>query len=280
VFDVQDEVVESIVGTMVDRLEEAVARTARRKPPEHLAAYDLVLQGTELLLRHDRDDDAKARELFQEAIQVDPAYALAHVRLAQSYLNQFFWDDSGASLIEARRHARRALQIDEAEGWSHLIVGIAHLHERNFESVEHHLRRALELNPNDATLVAKCALLLTDLGQPEEAITWLRRAERLNPLRKDAYSDYLGLALFSAGRYREAARAFEVTAEPKFYDHVWLAATYAHLDDMHKAREHARHVLELAPEFTITRFARLEPYKSEADLEHWVGGLRKAGLPE
>lgn len=265
---------------MVGRLEEAVARAARRKPPENLAAYDLVLQGTELLHRHNRDDDEKARELFRQAIDLDADYALAHVRLAQTYLNQFFWDDSGTTLSEAHRHARRALQIDDTEGWSHLIIGIAHLHERSFASVEHHLMRALDLNPNDATLVAKCALLLTDLGRPEEAIAWLERAGRLDPLRRDAYADYLGLALFSAGRYREAARAFEVTAEPKFYDHVWLAATYAHLDDADKAKEHAKRVLELAPEFTITRFGRPEPYKSEGDLEHWVSGLRKAGLPE
>ena len=123
-------------------------------------------------------------------------------------------------------------------------------------------------------------LVLTDLGRPEDAIAWLERADRLDPLRKDAYADYLGLALFSAGRYGEAARAFEVTTDGKFYDHVWLAASYAHLDDLDKAKEHARRVLELAPEFTITRFRRLEPYKSEGDLEHWVCALRKAGLPE
>ena len=71
----------------------------------------------------------------------------------------------------------------------------------------------------------------------------------------------------------------EVTSDSKFYDHVWLAASYAHMGYPDKAKEHGRRVLELAPNFTIGRFQRLERYKSKADLERWVTGLRKAGLP-
>lgn len=279
IFEVQDGLVQSIIGAMTGRLEDAVARLARRKPPESMGAYDLVLRGNELLHRHNRGDDLNARELFQRAVEIDPDYVLAHVRLAQTYLNEFFWDDSGALLGRAFEIARQAIEIDDSESWSHMVLAIAYLHQRDFERTLHHLRRSLELNPNDAATAAKAGLLFADLGQPEDAIEWIERARRLDPYRKDSYADYLGLALFCAQRYQEAIKAFEVTSDPKFYDHVWLAASYAHMGDLDEAREHGRRVLELAPNFTIGRFQRLEPYKSKADLERWVTGLRKAGLP-
>jgi adenylate cyclase len=78
-----------------------------------MAAYDLVLRGNELLHRHNRGDDLNARELFQRAVEIDPDYVLAHVRLAQTYLNEFFWDDSGASLGRAFEIARQAIEIDD-----------------------------------------------------------------------------------------------------------------------------------------------------------------------
>ena len=95
---------------------------------------------------------------------------------------------------------------------------------------------------------------------------WVERARRLDPYRQDDYADYLGLALFCAKRYQEAIKAFEITSDPKFYDHVWLAASYAHAGDLDTAREHGRRVLELAPDFTIGRFQRLEPYKARMPL--------------
>jgi TolB-like protein/DNA-binding SARP family transcriptional activator/Tfp pilus assembly protein PilF len=278
-FSVQDEVAATIVATLVGRVEGAELQRVRRKPPGSLAAYELVLRGRHLMHRHRREDEIEARRLLEAAVSLDPDSAFARAQLALSHLHEFFWDDSRASLDRAAAIAAEALWLDEGEAWGHMVLSLTSLNRRQFELALHHCERAVALNPSDPDLAAKMGLVLTDLGRPEEAIPLIRRAMRLNPIEADSYCDYLGLALFAARRYAEAIQAFQVEREPKFYDHVWQAACHAHLGDLEQARRHGARALELAPEFTVERFARMEPIRDPADLEHWTSGLRLAGLP-
>src|SRR5262249_16884074 len=115
---------------------------------------------------------------------------------------------------------------------------------------------------------------------PTEAIALIERAMRLSPLNPEAYSDYLALAMFGAGRYEDALRMFQSAPDPSFYYHAWLAICYVRTGDLKMARFHGAKSTEMAPDFTITRFVAMEPIRDAADVANWVDALRQAGIRE
>lgn len=280
IFDLQDRITESVVGIIEPQIRKAEIRRSWRKRPENLDAYDLVLQGVSLRHSGGLEDELAARHMFERAIALDPGYALARVQLALSHLQQFFWDDSESALENAHAVAAEALQIDDADAWSHMVLALVHTHRRNFDLATRHGDMACVLNPSDAGIAAKMGLLFSNTGRIEDGIVLVERAMKLNPFEAESYRDYLGLALFAARRYGEALSAFQATTDRKFYDHVWIAACHAHLGNLDLARHHGRLALELAPDFTIARYARKEPIRDPAHLERWLCGFRQAGIPE
>ncbi len=92
--------------------------------------------------------------------------------------------------------------------------------------------------------------------------------------------DTSALAYFAAERYADAIQVLEPMATGKFYHHAWLAAAWANVGDLSRARAAAERCLELAPDFTIARFARHEPIRNSAHLARFVDGLCAAGVPK
>ena len=116
IFSVQDEVVRTIVSTLVGRLQASDAERSRRKPPSSLAAYECVLQGNALPWENP-GAAAEATRLFEKAIEIDPGYGFAHALLAVMRYTQWFDDYNGsnASLQDAYVAAKRAVELDENE---------------------------------------------------------------------------------------------------------------------------------------------------------------------
>ena len=111
-FDVQDELVRTIVGTLIGRLKAAGAEKARHKPPANLAAYECVLRGNALPMG-DIAAEAEARQWYERAIEVDPTYGRAHAKLAHYMQLEWFRDmgPSDALLDEAHDIAKKALAL-------------------------------------------------------------------------------------------------------------------------------------------------------------------------
>jgi DNA-binding SARP family transcriptional activator/TolB-like protein len=277
---VQQEIVGRIVALTVGQLEVARLREARRLTPGQLGAYDLRLRGRELSRRHEPAAEAEAQALLERATALAPDDAAAWAELALTHLQQSFWDDAEGSVLRARELAAEAIRLDPREPWGHLALGLACLHLRHFEAAERHTRRAVELNVNDPALNLKLGLVLANLGQSDEAIRRIETAMALNPLEADDCLDGLALAYFAARRYADVIRVLEPIAIDKFYHHVWLAAAWANAGDVARAGAAATRCLELAPDFTISRFARCEPVRDPAHLARFVDGLRAAGVPE
>jgi adenylate cyclase len=104
---------------------------------------------------------------------------------------------------------------------------------------------------------------------------------RINPFHPQWYKAYLAAAYFEDHQYGNTIK----TAEPLIgmgipNTHIRLAASYAYLGDEDKAKAHATKALDLEPDFSIQRFAKSRSYKYGSNLEHYLEGLRKAGLPE
>ena len=280
VFALIDELSAAIVASIVGHMEDALLRRAKRRPTSKLASYELFLRGRVLIHSNERKDKLEARRLFEAAIALDGEFAIAHAQLAFSHLSEFFWDSSGTALAMAAEIAARALTIDEEEAWSHLVLGLTCLHRREFDLALKHCERSVALNPNDPELSAKLGLVLTDLGRAEEAIPLIQRAMRLNPLNPNAFGDYLGLALIGAGRYEAAIEVLNAAPDPSFYYFAWLAVCHVQLGNLPEARRCAQRSIDLAPAFTVSQFAAMEPLRDPQAMAIWTSSMREAGIPE
>jgi len=282
IFAVQDQVVRTIVGTLTGRLSAAHAEVASRKPPSSLAAYETVLRADSLPFIS-AEAQKEARKLYEAAIALDPEYARAYALLAVNYNVEWERDlDISDSQLDTALHlAKRSVELDENDSVCQNALGLVYLHRRSFALAEHHYRRALELNPNRAVLLASAGYLYNCLGEPEKAIGLYKEARLLDPFYQASwYWTSLGSAYFDARRYEEAIEALEHASDGWDWKHALLAASHAQLDQMEEAARSADETLRLTPNFSILRNMTREPFKRESDAQHLVEALKKAGLPE
>lgn len=282
IFAVQDEVVQRIVSTLVGRVRVTDADRARRKPPGSLEAYECLLKGSALPW-DDPAEAAEATRLFEKAIEIDPGYGLAYALLA--VMRMHAWQnqpgDSTAKLDEAYRLAMRAVELDDSESTCH--SGLAHvtLWRRAFELALQHMRRAVELNPNNQWNVADMALVLGYVGQAEEALNWSARAKQIDPYFDPPwYWRQAGRIYMVLRRYREALAMFEHIPLRSYQDAAYMAGCHARLGESERANALVAECLAKRPEFSIRHMMTREPFKLASDAEHIEQSLRLAGLPE
>jgi TolB-like protein/Tfp pilus assembly protein PilF len=282
IFAIQDEVIRTIVGTLVGRLHTAGAERARRKPPASLAAYECVLRGNALPFG-DLEAEAEALQLFEQAIKLDPDYARAHALLALAEYHAWSSDTSGSddALKRAVAAAKKAAALDENDSICQSVLGWIHLILRSFDLAELYYRKARELNPNSSTDVTAMGVLYNYLGRPDEAMSYLEEAKRLDRFFDPAwYWHTRGTTHFIARQYDEAMADFAHGPVVPLWVRAYVAACYAHMDRIDRAREVVAEILLANPGFSIAQHLRIEPYKRQADIDHLADGMRKAGLPE
>jgi TolB-like protein/Flp pilus assembly protein TadD len=274
---VPDVITGALVATLHGRAESSLVEQSRRKPT--LAAYECVLRGIRYLRGYGPDDNRRAVELFQQAMDLDPDYALARAyRAFSDAVMHGYADAPNAVLARALALASTAVEIDDNEGRCHWILAMIHGYCGDLTGAERHYQRAIALNPNDANAIAGSGTLLAFLGRPEEGIDRIREAMRLNPYHPEWYWSDLGIVLYSARRYADAAEAFRRGAHIGYRPLIRLAACYAQMGRMEEAATAAAEVRRLQPEFSLTklRFPQWGPIETE----HILEGLRKAGLSE
>ena len=181
-FDVQDELTQTIVATVAGRLEDAEIRIATGKRTDCLPAYDCLLRGIQHLRGYGADDNRRARELFEKAVALDPRYALAHAYLALSLLvENRYGSASGAIKQRALDIATAAVRLDPRESRCHTFLGQVYRFRDDYDLAISHLEHGVELNPNDAIGLIHLGSVLAISGRAEEGIELTRRALRLDP---------------------------------------------------------------------------------------------------
>jgi len=282
VFDVQDQVVQQIVSTLVGRVQVSDVERARRKPPTSLDAYECFLKGNAMPW-DDPQGMAEAIRLFERAIELDPEYGLAHGMLAMMRCAQWRNDPgySSAALDEAYVLAKRAVELDGGESTCHSLLGQIYLYRRAYERAMQHMRRSVEINPNNQWNVADMGQVLTYTGQPQEAIAWFTRAREIDPYFDPPwYWRQAGLTYMVLRRFEEALSLFAHIPVRTFRIAAYMAACHARLDNAERAREFAEECLSRRPEFSARQFVSREPFRDPADAVYLAESLRLAGLPE
>ena len=282
VFSVQDEVLQTIVAQLALRVTGAEFDRVRRRETKDLQAYGLVLHAQQLLNRRSRDGNEAARALYEEAIAHDPYYARAYAGLSRTHnLDwRYSWvEDRAAALERALELARKSVDLDNVDPRGHAELGYAQLYRKQVGLAIAAYTSALELNPNDADIMTELADAMVYDGRAEAALPIFARARRLNPFYPDWYIDSFTDALSALRRYDEVIAAIEGMRDPLQCARK-MTASLAHLGRLDEARAHAQKLLARYPNFSISRWALVPPYRDRATLEHFMHGLRLAGLPE
>jgi serine/threonine protein kinase/Tfp pilus assembly protein PilF len=185
VFAIQDDIAQSIVKALKMKLLGEQEERLVTRSTENMEAYKLYLEGLYYWNKRTGKDLNKAIELFNQAVDKDPNYALAYVGLADSYSLLPLYADARAKDVypRAKAAATKALEINETLAEAH--NSLAYVYERydwNFKAAEAEFKRALELNPNYATGHFWYGELLTFFGRFEEAIREYKRALELDPV--------------------------------------------------------------------------------------------------
>jgi tetratricopeptide (TPR) repeat protein len=192
--------------------------TAATPSNQNVEAYNALLQGNFYSDRQTAEDLRKAIGYYEEAIRLDPRYAIAYAKLAgaaSSLANTFVnvaTKEGQEALAKARASAKRALELDPNLADAHSEQGAILRFDLNLAEAEAEYRRALELAPQNVSAIGNLAVLISALGRFDEALALHKRAIALDPLRSQSHYN-LGLNLTALGRYDEAEAALRKAIE-------------------------------------------------------------------
>ncbi|CAN7152196.1 adenylate/guanylate cyclase domain-containing protein [Rhizobium sp. LjRoot254] len=288
-FAVMDDITELIVATLATtyggRLRKAAAESAATTGPTSFPAFDSFVQGMVELNKCTEESVERAGEHFSLAIKANPRYAKAHAKSCwvHIYKINFGWtEDAAASLRTALQFAEAAVAADDSEAWGYWAIAGCDMQQGRHDRAISGITRAVELNPNDADVLADMGLFLSYVGRADEGIPFALKANRINPNHPEYYDDQLGQVFFTARRYEDAVRSFEgirnhITAATM----VYLAASHAALGNMESAGATVKELLAKEPASTIAMWTSPDfiPYKNPEDVEHLARHLRAAGVP-
>jgi TolB-like protein/tetratricopeptide (TPR) repeat protein len=286
IFALQDELTMSVIGAVEPSLRKAEVERARRKRPENLDAYDLFLRALPFAGTAMPEDADKALHFLEEAIRLEPDYAVVHGFIAWCHEQRYLRGGLHSETREAaRKHARAAIATGSDDAMALAMGGfVIAVTERDYLTALDALDRALALSPSSALAFGFSSIVRAWMGDSVTAIRHARVGISLSPHDPLIYLPYVGLAYahFFAGEWVEAASAASRAsrANPNFSVPQYLAtAALVRLGRVDEARSSAKHVLELQPGFTVSGLVSGDITTPE-HMANLADALRQAGLPE
>jgi adenylate cyclase len=286
IFDIQDDLTMEITKALgIELIEGEQARIWQKNQTSNLSAYEKVLQGRQYLLKQNKEDSARARSYYEEAMALDPNYARPYIGLGWIHWQgaRYGWAESPKKSIKmAYEYAQKAIKLDNNSDSAHILMGSIYLLKRRYEKAVEQVERAIAISPNSATNNSFLGGFLGCAGRWEEGLGYAEMSIRLSPNPPSFYYWILGRAYFMTGQYDKTIETFKkaVYIDPDFLiAHAFLAACYSSLGRQAEAASEADEVLRINPQFTLEAYAKTLPYKKKADIDRYIAALRKAGLP-
>jgi adenylate cyclase len=284
IFAVQDEITKEIITALQVELTEGEQALMRGGGTNNLEAYLKFLQAFEYARRQNPDDNQKAKRIFEEAIELDPDYAVAYRMLGAAHMMDVWLGTTRApreSLRKAAELSRKALALDESLGTAHAMLGHIYILMRDYDKGIEAGQKAVDLEPNGADSHAFLGMGLQFADRPEEAIKILKKAIRLNPMPQAWYLHNLATAYRNMGRYDEAigwAKKAVDRQPSNLLSHLVLASCYSLVGREEDAKAEAEKVLRINPKFSLERLAKTSPQKNPEAKRRFIDSLQKAGL--
>ncbi|WP_439601541.1 adenylate/guanylate cyclase domain-containing protein [Devosia sp.] len=286
-FDLQDRMAAEVASAIQPSIRRAEVERARRKRPDTLAAYDLVMRALPHLWSHSPEDNAEAIALLTRALALDPHYGLAAALAAWAHGQQVAYNwtadfaserRTAAALVEtASRHVADDPTALTALASAMMMLGGDVRQAATFAD------RALELDPNHAWAWMRRGWGHVYLGNPEDGLSAFERSARLSPMDPFAFNVHLGMGLanFAAGRPQQAiAWAQRAMAERPglTWPHRDLAVYFAHHGDLASAADARERFQRSHPEVSVASIGDGLRFMYPSLLARYLQGLRLAGL--
>ena len=288
-FDMQDEIVSRLANQLRAELIDAEAVRAEREPnPDSL---DYYFRGVATFNKGRLENLARARELFEKAVELDPTNIDALVGAARVdvlfgvvYTNE----DRRERLAAAEAVLLKGLSIAPRNYWAHLWLGFVQIMTNRASRGIGEFERALALNRNLGVAHAWIGLAKITLGRAEETEAHIAEAFRISPSDGAAFlwKNIQGIAKLHLGQDEEAAELFRqsIDASRNYpLNHFYNAAALAHLGRQSEAEAEVKAGLAMAPKFSVLRFrggAESDNPVYLAQRDRVIEGMRKAGVPE
>jgi len=292
-FALQDEITHKIIVELQVKLTEGEQARVSHKSTTNLEAWSYAVRGLKLFERPSKENNAKAMELLERAVELDPGYVWAWVRLAWTQLvasGAPGWSHSPSeSFKKAVEISQKVLVLDESDSDVRALLGSVCYRQKRYEQAITEGEKSLALGPTNAQAHVLLAVSMNAVGRFDDAIELVKRAMRLHPYYPAYYLQWLGAAYRMTGRYEDALTVYKQLLDrsqkgefPILGAHLFLADVYAELGKGEEARTHVAEVLRISPKFSLEVVSRLSTYgyKDPAHLERRLNALRNAGLPE
>jgi adenylate cyclase len=287
---VQSEITKKIITALEVKLTKGEQARLFAKGTDNVEAWALGAKAWNLAVKYSEENNAKAKELLERALKLDPDYAFLWTALSHTHFldGRFRWTKSPAeSYKRALECAKKALTINEEDPFAHAYIGTIYLLQRQHDKAIAEGKRAISIDPNYADGYAILAQIMHYSGRFEEALPLIEKGIRLSPRPRVFYPWTLGQINVMLGRHEEAIAIQKQVQErcrrgecPARFGKQTLIVSYMELGREEEARAQAEELFRINPRASLEGVPKGHPFRDPAHMERWIGALRKAGFPE
>jgi len=283
IFELQDELASKVVNSlMVKLIYGEQAKLWQKNRPSNLQFNEKYYEARFYLSQFNKEANIKAKQLFKEAINLEPEYYRPYAGLAHVYFMDVHLGLSKSpreSLREAFKLCKKAITLDETQDFPHSLLGHIYSLGRKFDKAIAEGELAIALNPNSARAYEFLGRTLMYAGRPVEALDLIKKGVRLKPL--NLCNQTLGAAYREVGQYEEALTEFKkcIKHTPNnIIAHSQVADIYARTGRYKEARDAWSEVLKIDPKMTAEKILpKRWPYGPE-HRERTIATMREAGI--
>jgi adenylate cyclase len=290
-FDLLDEITKEIAIALQIELTHGEQARIWHGSTSNFKAWGHAVKGYSLFLRFTKEDNAKARQLFKQAVKLDPEYAFAWTFLAWTYIVDVRFGYSNSPAEDTKKGieiAHKAMEIDDTLPDIHSFWNTVYMVRKELDKALESGVRAINLGPNDPNSHVLLAQTEIYNGNFDEAIGLVKKANRLTPYYPAWHLIVLGWAQTMARRYEQAIATLDQLlkrAKKGEYSpllvYFRLAQVYIEIGQKEKARIHTEKILQIDPTFSLEKIRKARDfYRDPIHLERVFQALREAGLPD
>ncbi len=288
-FSVRDKITLKIIANVGAHLEYGESDKARSNETDSLDAWLLQREGWRLVMKLNQQDNIKGRKLLQQAIEIDPKYALAYANLGTAYRFDYqlhLSNDRQSAIKKAFDLYQKALDIDPANGLVMASFASWYLTTGDIEKAVKIASSAVELEPSNYFVHGFYGMALTHSGSVDKAIEELELSVRLSPRGPDWVLFKLSEAYLMDGNAKKAVVvAKSLLDRPpsspsnKNIAHINHALALNELGRIEEARGEVSSAIQTFPKRTVAVWEKQRPYSNKELQENWSSVLKSLGMP-
>ena len=291
-FSIEEELVQTVVGTISGRIEKDLISASLKKSPRDMKSHDYLMRGIYHFNKFNREANSIAIDQLMCCLELDPDNLQAHVYLTLAYLGDIYDNWSGDWLRSqelAKKHSKKALELDPDNPYAQVYMAEYLIFTKDFDRAQSHIDKAIQLNPNLPDVYILKGYLKAMTRQYEEARRYADLSIQIDPYNPHARW-FAGEAYRSAGDFEQAIKLFRSSPYISPSAQGQIAACLSALGKTDEARSEMRVYLELAkdqmtnmPSTTedwASHWKRFMPYKFSEDTDTLFDLLLEAGLCE